>query len=310
MQRRTILATAIASVAVVPVGSFARSSDTPEAGDRVRRPAEAIATGFATPEGPAFDQDGNLFFVNWSTSDIIKRTPEGKTSVFFNTGGIPAGLAFHPDGSLHVADEGSEIHGILRISPDGQSEIVVNEFEGEPLNGSNDLVFDRDGALYFSDPWNTENGAFYRLSGDGTPEQVDTGLAFPNGVALNAEGNAVFLAETGMNRLLRYSIGKDGRFGERELFAEVDGSPGPDGMAFDANGDLYVAHYGTGHIDVFDGDGVLIDQIVTPGIEITNLAFGGEGNRTLVVTDVTTASMYAIEMNVAGQPLHDGRTYD
>ena len=65
--------------------------------------------------------------------------------------------------------------------------IVVNEFEGKPLNGANDLVFDKDANIYFSDPWRTslENpvGGFYRYTIDGELQQLDTGLAFPNGVA-------------------------------------------------------------------------------------------------------------------------------
>jgi sugar lactone lactonase YvrE len=40
---------------------------------------------------------------------------------------------------------------------------------------------------------------------------------------------------------------------------------------------------------------------------VTNVAFGGPNNKTLVVTDVQTASLYQVRMNVAGQPLNDGR---
>ena len=80
-------------------------------------------------------------------------------------------------------------------------------------------------------------------------------------------------------------------------------------MAFDANGDLFVAHYGAGHVDVFDPTGKKVDELAIPGNEPTNVAFGGPGNTTLVITDVTTASVYHIKLNVAGQPLHDGRDY-
>src|SRR5918993_5139361 len=155
----------------------------------------ALISGYDSPEGPAFDRDGNLYFVNWLSSSIVRLTPDGIASEFFKTGGIPAGLAFNRDGSLYVADEGDDIHGVLRIA-DGQATIVVNSYEGQPLNGANDLVFDRDGILYFSDPWRSsaENpiGGFYRHFPDGTLELLDYGLAFPNGVALSADGTAVF----------------------------------------------------------------------------------------------------------------------
>src|SRR5829696_7429240 len=97
-------------------------------------PVTVLVSGYDSPEGPAFDRDGNLFFVNWLSSSIVKLTPEGQASEFFNTGGIPAGLAFHPDGSLYVADEGDDIHGVLRITPNGEASILVNDYQGKPLN--------------------------------------------------------------------------------------------------------------------------------------------------------------------------------
>ena len=277
---------------------------------RVTSKVELLISGYDSPEGPAFDQAGNLFFVNWLTSSIVRLTPDGNASEFFNTGGIPAGLAFHPDGSLYVADEGDEIHGVMRITPNGEGSIVVNEYEGRPLNGANDLVFDRNGILYFSDPWGSsaENpvGGFYRLFPDLTLEQIDSGLAFPNGVALTADGTAVILAETYRNRLLRYPIHPDGSVGSREQWADTDLPPGPDGMAFDANGDLYVAHFNGARIDIFDPTGTRVDRITIPGEQPTNVAFAPDGE-TLVITEVATASLYRVRLNVAGQRLHDGR---
>jgi gluconolactonase len=269
----------------------------------------ALATGFDSTEGPAFDRSGNLFFVNWLSSQILKRTPDGEVSEFFNTGGIPAGLAFHPDGSLWVADEGDDIHGILRITPDGAGAVVVNSYNGSPLNGANDLVFDRNGLLYFSDPWgsNAETliGGFYRYYPDGRLEQIDSGLAFPNGVALNRDESAVYLAETYRNRILRYPIDSDGGIGPAEHWADTALPSGPDGMAFDAEGRLFVAHYGAGQIDVHDPNGNLVDAIAVPGTSPTNVAFGGPDRNHLVVTEIESASVYQFELNVSGQPLND-----
>jgi gluconolactonase len=278
---------------------------------RIASPIETLITGYDSPEGPAFDRDGNLFFVNWLSSSIVKLTPDGQASEHFNTGGIPAGLAFHPDGSLFVADEGVDIHGVMRITTNGEATILANEYDGKPLNGANDLVFDRNGILYFSDPWGSsaENpkGGFYRLFPNGTLEQIDSGLAFPNGVAITADGSAVILAETSRNRLLRYRIGPDGSVGPREHWADFPLPSGPDGMAFDANGDLYVAHFGGSRVEIFDPTGVHVDAIDVPGEKVTNVAFGGDDGKTLVITDVATASLYRVRLTVAGQALYDGR---
>ena len=273
------------------------------------RDVTVLVSGFDSPEGPAFDRDGNLYFVNWNSSQIMRRTPDGEVSEIYNTRGIPAGLAFHPDGSLWIADEGEEIHGVIRLDPDSTAEIVVNEYEGKPLNGANDLVFDRNGVLYFSDPWGSgpdnPTGGFYRYFPDGRLEQIDSGLKFPNGVGLNADGSAVYLAETYENRILRYSLGEGGSTGPREVWARTDEPSGPDGMAFDSTGRLLVAHYNMGRVDVFSPFGEQVDAITVPGNCPTNCAFGGPEGKTLIITEVETASLYQVEMRHSGQPLND-----
>ncbi len=279
---------------------------------RVVHPAQVLVANAPWAEGPAFDADGNLYFVNWDASSIMRRTPEGVVSEAFNTGGIPAGLAFAPDGSLWVADEGDRIHGLLRIDlTAGTSEIVVNEYAGRPLNGANDLVFAADGSIFFSDPWQTslENpvGGFYRLRPDGALDQIDTGLAFPNGVAIDPAGAFVYLAETQRNRILRYEIRTDGTVGSREHWADTPLPSGPDGMCFAENGELYSARFNGWGVDVYGEDGALLEHIDIPGSKTTNCCFGGTENSTLFVTDVETECVYAVELNVRGLPLHDGR---
>jgi gluconolactonase len=275
-------------------------------------PLRVLISGYDSPEGPAFDQDGNLYFVNWLSSAIIRLTPDGEATEFFNTGGIPAGLAFHQDGSLYVADEGDDIHGILRIA-DGEATVLVDTYEGAPLNGANDLVFDADGVLYFSDPWRSsvENpiGGFYRLFPNGTLERIDHGLAFPNGVAIAPDGHAVYLAETGHQRILRYVIAPSGEMGPREVFALLPGEVGPDGMAFDEAFNLYVAHYGGGRVAIFGPDGGMTGSIPVPGANVTNIAFGGEDRRDIVITDVETASLYQTRAEVPGRLLFGNATF-
>lgn len=275
-----------------------------------RYQAEPIATGFNSPEGPAFAADGTLYFVNWLTSSINHLLPSGEVQEFVNTGGIPAGLAFHPDGSLYCADEGEKIHGVLKITPSGEIRVFVNSYQGQPLNGANDLVFDQNGVLYFSDPWGSSLdkpiGGFYRTFPDGRLDQLATGLAFPNGVAVDPDGSAVYLAETPKKHVLRFAIRADGSLDQPVAFAHLEPPGGPDGMAFDAEGNLYVAHYGGARVDIFDRQGRQVDQVPVPGTRVTNVAFGGPNYDDLVITDVETASVYRVHWGVKGLKLYGG----
>jgi len=271
---------------------------------------ETLIAGFDSPEGPAFDEQGRLYFVNWLSSSVMRLDADGVAREFANTGGIPAGLAFDREGTLYVADEGEQNHGVLRVSPEGVITPFVQYYNGKKLNGANDLVFGPDGVLYFSDPWGSSAanpiGGFYRAFPNGRLEQIDTGLAFPNGVAVNADGTAVFLAETYKNHILRYEIRSDGTVGAGTVFAELGGGPGPDGMAFDAAGKLFVAHYGESRVDIVDQNGQVIDHIPVPGKGVTNCAFGGDDLRTLAITEVESKSLYQTRLPVAGQRLYGG----
>lgn len=264
-----------------------------------------LVAGFKSLEGPAFAADGAMFFVDWLQHGIFRWDGQRATE-WFNTGGIPAGLAFDRDGQLYVADEGDDIHGVVRISRERQLSSVVAAHQGRPLNGANDLVFAPDGSIYFSDPWRSSRdnpiGGFYRLHADGRLDQLDTGLAFPNGVAL--WGDDAYLAETGRKRIWRY------RDGQRSEWARLtDGGSGPDGMAFDAAGRLHVAHFGNGTVDVFQQDGRQVDAIAVPGRQVTNVAFGGADGRTIAVTECETGTIYVGQVETPGQPLFGGQRW-
>lgn len=277
---------------------------------RERGAVEVVVAGYNSPEGPAFAEDGDLYFVNWLTSSIVRVGADGVPRELANTGGIPAGLAFHRDGTLYCADEGKDIHGVIALDAQGRISPFVQSYEGRPLNGANDLVFDSRGVLYFSDPWGSSDanptGAFYRAFPGGRLEQLDRGLAFPNGVAINAAETAVFLAETRPNAIWRYELRRDGSVGRRTEFARLAGEPGPDGMAFDAQGLLYVAHHGEGRVDVLDPDGREVGRIPVPGRQVTNVAFGGPDFDVLAITEVETASVYRLKLGVTGQRLFGG----
>jgi gluconolactonase len=255
------------------------------------RSVHLFAEGFKFPEGPTFDRDGNLFVVNVESGDISKISPEGKVKTFVNTGG-----------ALFVADREK---GIIAISPQGASRVIMDRYQGKRLNGPNDLLFDSWGNLYFTDPHGSsaENpiGCIYRVSSDGKITCLAEGLAFPNGLALSPDEKYLFVADTRKNRILRYILDPPVR---SYLFSQMNGGWGPDGMAFDLAGNLYLAQYGGGVVMVLDPRGEFVERIAVGGLFPTNVAFGGPDRRTLYVTEVETGSVYSFITDCPGLPLY------
>jgi gluconolactonase len=266
------------------------------------RSIHLFAGGFKFPEGPAFDPEGNLFVVDVKTGDISKISPEGRVKTFVNTGGAPNGAGFHIDGDLYVADRKM---GIMAVSPQGEMRVIVDRDRGKRFNGPNDLLFDSRGNLYFTDPHGSsaENpvGRLYRVSSGNKIDCLAEGLAFPNGLALSPDEKYLFVADTRKNRILRYVLDPPVR---SYLFSQLNGGWGPDGMAFDLAGNLYVAHYGGGAVIVIDPRGELVERITVGGLFPTNVAFGGPDRRTLYVTEVETGSVYRFNADCPGLPLY------
>ena len=270
------------------------------------RSVSLFATGLKFPEGPAFDRDGNLFVVNVDTGDISKITPEGQVKTFVNTGGVPNGAKFHANGDLYVADRN---RGIIAVSPKGNLQIVIDNYQGKKFNGPNDLVFDSTGDLYFTDPHGSsaENplGCVYRLSAKGEMSLFASGLPYPNGLVLSRDGKDLFVAITRKNRILRYLLDPPIR---STIFSQLSGGWGPDGMALDVEGNLYVAHYGGGEVLILNPKGDLLERVLVNGLRPTNVAFGGPGRKTLYATEVDTGSVYRFNTDYPGLPLYGDRT--
>jgi len=262
------------------------------------RQVSLFATGFKFPEGPAFDRNKNLFVVNIDTGDISKISPKGQVKVFVNTGGAPNGAKFHPNGDLYVADRQK---GIIAISPDGKIRVIVDHYQGKKFYGPNDLIFDSKGNLYFTDPHGSsaENpfGCMYRFSSSGELTCLASGLAFPNGLVLSKDEKFLFVANTRKNRILRYVLDPPVR---SYIFSQLSGGWGPDGLAFDVAGNLYVAHYGGGDVIILNPKGEIVERVPVGGGHPTNVAFGGPDRKTLYVTEVETGSVYCFNSDHAG----------
>jgi sugar lactone lactonase YvrE len=209
------------------------------------------------PEDAAIDAEGRLY-VSVRNGEILRFPPGGGSpEVFAHTGGVPLGLEVGPDGTLWVADA---YRGLLSIDPQGAVSLRCDTAGGVPIRYADDVDIAADGSVYFTDA-STKFGA--RAFGGTFPASVldaiehgrhgrllrfdprtDTvtivraGLAFANGLAIDRERGVLYLAETGLNRLLRVDISK-GPGGPPQVL--IDGLPGfPDNIALGREGRIWI----------------------------------------------------------------------
>lgn len=261
-----------------------------------------VAEGFNFPEGPSFDREGSLYVMECDAGRISKLTQDGHVEVFAETGGVPCGSRLHQNGRLIVAENG--LAQILEFAPDGSWTVVAESFNKKPFRGPNDLILDRDGNCYFTDPKGSTLekpvGRVFRVGADGAISVFAVGLAFPNGICLSADEETLYVAETFTRRIHAFTLNVDGSANNRSLFAQMEGGVGPDGMDFGADGNLYVAHYGKGVVAVIAPSGEVIAELAVPGKNPTNVAFWEDS---LYVTETETGAVYRLEIGVEGQPL-------
>lgn len=269
---------------------------------------ERVVEGLGFPEGPCFDADGVLY-VTQMDEGAVSRIIDSTVEEYVNTGGKPNGAVFDRDGVLWIAD--AQLGTLIRYDGEQLTEIV-SQWEGDPLQAPNDLVFHPNGSILMTGPGGSSErtpvGKLYHVQRDGALDISAGGIAFPNGLALTADARRLYVAETSAQRILVFSVDGDGNVGGPDVFAATPGGVGGDGVALDVEGNLYVAHFGTGRIKVFSPDGELLDALPAGGERPTNVAFGGEDMMDLYVTEVETGAVYRLRPGVAGlMPFHDPR---
>jgi gluconolactonase len=267
---------------------------------------QVFAEGFTFPEGPAFDRAGDLFVVNIPTGEITRVKPDGTCSLFVQTGGKPNGAAFHANGELWVADCG--LRAIIAVSTSGEIRMMADRCAADELRGPNDLVLDREGNAYFTDPAGSTLekpiGCVYCATASGDVRRLAEGLAYPNGIALSANEDRLYVAETHTRSIWEYPLVAVGNARERRLYGVLEGGTGPDGMAFDENGLLYVANFGAGNLAVFEPGGGTPRYLPAGDERPTNVAFGGPRGTTLFITGAAENKVLTLELGVKGQRLY------
>lgn len=191
---------------------------------------------------------------------------------------------------------------------------VVDPEPDRPDNRLNDAKVDAAGRLWFGtkdDVADTPSGALYRLDTDGMLTRQDDGYVVTNGPAFSPDGRTLYHNDSGRGLVYRYALSPDGSISDRQVFIMFEKAWGyPDGMTTDAEGGIWIAHWGGSRISRFDPEGKLIRSWHLPALNITSCTFGGSALDRLFITSASLGSpgnqadgaLFEIDPEVRGLP--------
>lgn len=261
-------------------------------------------------EGPVFDAAGHLYVTDIPFGRIFRIDAQGEWEQVAEWDGEPNGAKFLNDRELIVTDYR---HGLMAVDVTrGTVRPFLDRRNSERFKGVNDLVFDSQGDLYFTDQGQTglhdPSGRLYRLRSDGRLDLLLANVPSPNGVALSPDERVLYLAVTRGNQVWRVPLLPDGSVSKVSAFFTSYGPSGPDGLAVDEAGRVIVANPGLGCAWVLnhraEPEFVLRSAA---GASLTNIAFGGPDRKTLYCTESVTGTMLRATLQTPGLPIHRGR---
>ena len=255
-------------------------------------------------EGPSFDREGNLLCVDVQAGRVYRISPHGAWEVLAEYDGVPNGLKVHRDGSAYIADRK---RGIMVVDPARATLdcLLPGPKAGKSFLGLNDLIFAANGDLYFTDQGRSglqsPTGRVWRYTAAGTLECLIDNAPSPNGLVFNVRETALFVAVTRANAVWRVELDDPAR--RTGLFVQLFAA-GPDGLALDRSGNVVVAHPTVGTVWVFSRIGEPLYYLKSCAREMTtNVAYGGNDNRTLYITESRSCSILMARLPVPGKTM-------
>jgi sugar lactone lactonase YvrE len=206
---------------------------------------EVLMEGVVFGESPRW-HDGRVWFSDWGANQVIVLNGDGSHEVQVTIPSFPMCIDFLSDGRLLVVDSAGR--RLLRREADGSlvQHADLSAISEKPWN---DIVADDRGNAYvntigFDFPGGEfAPGLVVLVTPDGNVEQVADDLAFPNGMAISADGATLIVAESYANCLTAYDIGSGGGLRNRRVWAKTPGDH-PDGICVDAEGAVWYADVG------------------------------------------------------------------
>ena len=268
---------------------------------------EQLSSGHKWTEGPVWNpRQKMLLFCDIPNNEINRwDAASGKVTVYMKPSGYEGlksgrskesgtnGLIYGQDGRLIACDHGNR--RLYRLYEDGSKVTLIDRFEGKRFNSPNDLVMDKAGNIFFTDPpygmldesvREIEWHGVYRLATSGVVTLLTKEFTRPNGIGLSPDEKTLYVAQSDPEALIykSFPLNQDGTIGKGKLLYDakpLSKDPGlPDGMAIDQKGNLWAT--GPGGVLIISPEGKLLGRILM-GQKTANCTFGDDGS-TLYIT--------------------------
>ncbi len=253
-----------------------------------------IATGLDHAEGLCWDPERECLWAGGEAGQIYRISLDGKVTITGRIdGGILLGVALDAAGALYLCDVGN--HTVWRYDHAGAPTRY-----GPEIDYPNYAAFDEAGTLYVSDSGSflEATGTVVAISPDGSSRVLDLApLAYANGLCVR-EGYLYYVASA-LPGVWRVALAG----GESELVTTMSRCV-PDGLAFDAAGNLYISCYQPNQVWRLSPGAdlaLIIDDwtgefILSP----TNVAFYGADLSRLALVSLCGHAMTSVDVGVAG----------
>lgn len=276
MKTQMMLLTFIGSLFLLP--GFARDTVKPETADLL--PEHTFTSGI---EGPATDEAGNLYAVNYKKEGTIGIVhPDGTHACFvvLPEGSTGNSICFNKEGNMLVADYTG--HNILKVDMKTKA---ISIYAHEPkMNQPNDIVLAPNGNLYASDPdWKNKKGQLWLITPKGKISLLEGNMGTTNGIEVSPDGKMLYVNESAQLKVWAYDIQPDGTLKNKRLIHTFEGY-GMDGMCCDMKGNIYLCRYDKGTVVLLSPKGKLLREIWLKGKQPSNITFGGPDNKACYIT--------------------------
>jgi gluconolactonase len=217
-------------------------------------------------------------------------------------------MAFDAADLLYVCDMGR--HAVVRVDPvTGVVDDLTTGYSEPQVRVPNYPVFSADGCLFFSDSgdWAARDGLIFvrHPAGRVSVASKDAG-GYANGLAIDPDGDHLYVVETSIPRISRFGLLGDGALGPRETVVDMSDTV-PDGIAFGADGTLLISCYRPDAIFLWDGHSLTTLVNDRTGLTLsapTNVAFFGPDLKRLVTANLAGRNLVEVRSGLTGAALN------